>query len=295
MGNNVSEMYGTFCARHPSTHTDEMHMKKELIVSVVKNREKNIAEQVKLIKKENKQLKQMLNDLSQKLQEETSKNECLQNELTQMQTNSDICDEKLSEKMLPNIQQEQEEINQQTQAKMNINCDRLHEVYSYEKTICSNRVNETLTKAKTLPDHSDVKTFIMNKYKTIDINNDSDDVEDVDEHESDDDESSLDLNDKMEIEVAKRKTLEQEEIMHMQKELAHITQELPDLCRYGDKSNNKSNNRLILPDTKSNLFRSHSGANWNTDALIKKKKEMKAALAHLVVTHVNSNNKNEGD
>eukprot|EP01084_Bolivina_argentea_P096078 172732_1 len=61
-------------------------------------KDKNINEQMQSIRKENEQLTFLLNDLTQKLQQQMSENQMLRKELTETQMNSDnneeeLCDE----------------------------------------------------------------------------------------------------------------------------------------------------------------------------------------------------------
>eukprot|EP01084_Bolivina_argentea_P210886 358821_1 len=85
-------------------------------------KDKNINEEMQSIREENEQLTLLLNDLTQKLQQQMSENQMLRKELTQTQVNNDNYEEKLCEETLKNIniniQQPQEETNETSQAEI---------------------------------------------------------------------------------------------------------------------------------------------------------------------------------
>eukprot|EP01083_Nonionella_stella_P226365 803995_1 len=201
-----------------------MQEHKHQMTSLIKD--KNINKQMQSIKEEHEQLTLMLNDLTQKLQQQISENQILRKELTQTQMNSDNYEEELCDETLKNIniniQQPQEEINETSQAEIDTHYEELHAIHIDEKNISENRVRATLTEAQLLPD---VKTFIWNKYKTTNVYDDADHTQDMyDDNISVCSESSLDSKDKMEIAFVKRKTMEKQEIMYMQNELNNMQQ-----------------------------------------------------------------------
>eukprot|EP00483_Globobulimina_turgida_P010937 UN10958 len=209
---------------------------------------KQQSEGMETVNDENEKLTKKLDEMSQKMEEQKTENHLLKNELQTLQSIQATGGSTGDEEKL-------------------IEATALYVVRSRRS---EHRVNDTLSRAETT---SDIKTMVLDRYKTEGISVPDDDQSGSQEHDDDDfdTESSLESEDKQQIASIKRKTLELEERAAMTKELTGLTLMERDIIKANTTklslqssldvslSDGYGNDEDNMPGSHSNLFHFASG------------------------------------
>eukprot|EP01083_Nonionella_stella_P091006 254349_1 len=160
-------------------------------------------------------------------------------------------------------------------------------------TEIENRMQNTLEKAATV---TDVSKFVTAKYNTLEypLSDDDDGIElDIaDDDSSMDSEEQIKINEAKEL-VEKNKSVD-DEMLAVQQEMQAMQRTISDqdimrgtVIEMKENTYNPSIQVQSDDDVpSSNLFRFESDTNWNPDRLKSHKKDMQAAMAHMVQHHV---------